>query len=172
MMTMRWLAITLAGAILVLGTIIASDSSASRVPPDDRALAEQASSDFGAGHYDAAAAKFQAIIDKHPDSLYAWSNLGVTRFQQGELDEAVRAFKHAVHLNPRDAFAQTDLGMCYFEQGKYSAAIPPLERAESLNPDNSNIHAVLAHCYAKVGRTDDARNELQAENLQQMDTYR
>lgn len=121
---------------------------------------------------DAAAARFQAILDKDPGSFSAWKHLGIIRLQQGCLDEACRAFKHAVKLNPRDPAMQLDLGICYFEQHKYSAAIPPFERAEKLNPGNSNVHAFLARCYDRISRHEDAENERQTENLQQMDTYR
>jgi Tfp pilus assembly protein PilF len=121
---------------------------------------------------EASAIKFQAIIDKNPDSFDAWKHLAIIRMQQGRLDEACRAFKHALKLNPRDAALQAGLGTCYFEQQKYSAAIPPLERAEKLNPGNSNVHAFLARCYEKTGRHEDAEKERQTENLQQMDTYR
>jgi predicted Zn-dependent protease len=121
---------------------------------------------------DAAVARYQSVIDKNPDSVYAWTQLGRVCLQQDRLDEACRAFKHAAKLNPRDAALQTDLGFCYFEQQKYSAAIPHLERAEKLNPGNSNVHACLARCYEKTGRHEDAEQERHTENLQQMDLFR
>ncbi len=136
-----------------------------------RAVAQKAVDDLKAQYFDAASADYKLILDRYPDSLYAWSNLGVVRFQQGHLDEAVRAFKHAVQLAPRDGFSLIDLGMCLFDQKKYSGAIPFFERAEKLNPANSNVHAMLAVCYERVGQSDDARREREIENVQQIKTY-
>jgi predicted Zn-dependent protease len=172
-MICRRIAAVLLAALFLTGGASASDlATHSRIPDDQRGVAQSAAGDFSAGRYDAAAAKFQSIIDKYPDCLYAWSNLGAVRLQQEHYGDACRALQHAVRLSPSDALIQTDLGMCYFEQQKYSAAIPPLERAEKLNPGNSNIHACLARCYEKADRHDDAKKERQTENLQQMDTFR
>jgi predicted Zn-dependent protease len=167
-----------ATALALVLALAAGHASASeysehpRLPDDMRDVAQKAVDDLKAGRYDAAAADYQVILDKYPDSLYAWSNLGVVRSQQDHLDEAVRAFRHAAHLQPNDALVQADLAMCLFEQQKYSDAIPPFERAEKLNPGNSNVHACLARCYEKVGRDDEAEKERQTENVLQMNTYR
>jgi predicted Zn-dependent protease len=144
----------------------------SPAPPDMRGVAEQAAIELKARHYDAAAAAYQRIIDRYPDSLFAWDNLGMVRYDQGETNAAIGAFKHAIHLDPKDDLAQMSLGVCLYEKREYSAAIPPFERAEKLRADNSNVHAFLAQCYAKVGREDDAHREMQIENVQQLDTYR
>jgi predicted Zn-dependent protease len=147
-------------------------SSQPRIPDDVRGLAQKGADDLRVQHFDAAASDYLAIIDKHPDSLYGWSNLGVVRSQQGKLDEAIHAFQHATRLSPNDAFSLTDLGLCLFDEKKYDAAIPPLERAERLNPGNSNLHALLARCYAQTGRDAEARQERQTENVQQIQMFR
>ncbi len=79
-------------------------STKPRVPEDMRDTAQAASDLFKMQRFDDAAAKYQEIIDKYPESLYAWSNLGVVRFQQGKLNEALRALQQAVKLSPSDAF--------------------------------------------------------------------
>ena len=151
----------------------ANDSSArSRLPADVQSIAKQADEDLSAQRYDAAAACYQRIIDQHPDSLYAWSNLGVVRSEQGHADEAVHAFRRALQISPRDVPSLVDLGMCFFDERNYDAAIPPFERAEKLMPGNANIHALLAQCYAQTGRDDEARQERQTENLQQIEMFR
>lgn len=158
--------VRLVACILAISRAAASDVEHARVPSDVRDLAHKADQALQAQHYEEAAAAYQAIADKHPDSLYAWSKLGVVRTQQDRLDDAVHAFKQAAKLDPNDCFAQSKLGECLFEQRKYSAAIRPLERAEQLNPDNSNTHAMLARCYQKVGRDDDAARESGTESQQ------
>jgi Flp pilus assembly protein TadD len=137
-----------------------------------RDLAQKGADDLRAQHFDAAASDYLAIIEKHPDSLYAWSNLGVVRYQEQHLGEAERAFRHATRLSPNDIFSLTDLGLCLFDEKKYDAAISPLERAEKLNPGNSNLHALLARCYEQTGRNDEARQERQTENVQQIEMFR
>lgn len=130
-------------------------------PSDSREIAKQASHDFSAGRLEAAASGYQTIVQRHPDCVEGWTNLGVVRSQQDDVDAAISAFKNAARLNAHDPVVQARLGLCFFEHRKYSAAIPPLERAEALNPENANVHACLARCYDKIGRRDDAVREMQ-----------
>jgi predicted Zn-dependent protease len=162
-------ALALAGVILPIIPVHAQESSP---PADMRGIAQEAAIALKARQYDTAAADYQRIIDRHPDSLFAWDNLGLDRYDQGRSNDAIAAFKHAIRLDPKDDFAQMSLGVCLYEKREYSAAIPPFERAEKLREDNSNVHAFLAQCYARVGREDDAHREMQIENVEQLDTYR
>ena len=163
---MRLAAFVLALIFVTVLAVASPLSDQPRLPDDMRAIAQKALRDLGAGRYEAAATGFQNIIDRHPDSLYGWTNLGIVRSNQGREEEAVAAFQHAAQLNPSDAFVLTDLGMSLCHQGKYRAAIRPFERAEKLNPENSNLHAYLAECYARAGRDDDAARERSVESQQ------
>ena len=152
-------------------TSSASYASQPNIPDDMRATAQQASDLFTMKRYDEAAAKYQTIIDKYPDSLYAWSNLGVVRFQQASspdntkdqqqefLGDAMKALQQAVKLSPTDAFSYSNLGIVYYQLGQYDPAIDALERAIVMNPNNAQSHNYLGCACSQKGWQERAEHE-------------
>jgi tetratricopeptide (TPR) repeat protein len=130
-----------------------------RLPDDMRDTAQQAADLFKMQRYDDAAAKYQEIIDKYPESLYAWSNLGVVRFQQGKLPEALKALQQAVKLSPTDAFSYSNLGIVYYQMNEYENAISALERALALDPTNAKSHNYLGCACSQKGWSEVAEKE-------------
>jgi tetratricopeptide (TPR) repeat protein len=134
-------------------------STKARLPDDMRDTAQQAADLFKMQRYDEAADKYQTIIEKYPDSLYAWSNLGVVRFQQGKLPEALKALQQAVKLSPTDAFSYSNLGIVYYQLGQYENAISALERALALDPSNAMSHNYLGCACSQKGWQEVAEKE-------------
>jgi tetratricopeptide (TPR) repeat protein len=134
-------------------------STKARLPDDMRDTAQQAADLFKMQRYDEAADKYQSIIEKYPDSLYAWSNLGVVRFQQGKLPEALKALQQAVKLSPTDAFSYSNLGIVYYQLGQYENAISALERALALDPSNAMSHNYLGCACSQKGWQEVAEKE-------------
>jgi Flp pilus assembly protein TadD len=130
-----------------------------RLPDDMRDTAQQAADLFKMQRYDDAAAKYQEIIEKYPESLYAWSNLGVVRFQQGKLTEALQALQQAVKLSPTDAFSYSNLGIVYYQMNQYEQAISALERALALDPTNAKSHNYLGCACSQKGWSEVAEKE-------------
>jgi Flp pilus assembly protein TadD len=130
-----------------------------RLPDDMREVAQEATDLFENKHYDEAAAKYQTIIDKYPESLYAWSNLGVVRSQQGKLQEAMKALQQAVKLSPNDAFSYRNLGIVYYQLGQNDAAIDALERSIALDPSNVYSHDYLGCACSQKGWEEVAEKE-------------
>jgi len=129
------------------------------LPDDMKDTAQQAADLFKAGRYDDASAKYQSIIDKYPESIYAWSNLGVVRFQQGHLPEALKALQQAVKISPSDAFSYRSLGIVYYQMSQYDNAIGALERAIALDPNNVWSHDYLGCACAQKGWQEVAEKE-------------
>ena len=134
-------------------------SSKPRLPDDMRDTAQQAADLFKMQRYDEAADKYQSIIEKYPDSLYAWSNLGVVRFQQKKLPEALKALQQAVKLSPTDAFSYSNLGIVYYQLGQFENAISALERALALDPTNAMSHNYLGCACSQKGWQEVAEKE-------------
>jgi Flp pilus assembly protein TadD len=154
--------ISLALTVALASTAWASDlSTQARLPADMRDRAQKAADEFKAGHFDAAADLYQSIINAHPDSLYAWSNLGVVRFQEGQLDDARDAFRHALTLNPKDELVLIDLGIVYYQLNLFPRAIQCLQTAVAINPGDASAHRFLSSAYDKDGKTQEAQVELQ-----------
>jgi tetratricopeptide (TPR) repeat protein len=134
-------------------------SAKARLPDDMRETAQQAIDYFKKHQFTEAAESYQKIIDKYPDCLYAWSNLGVTRFQQGNLDQAMAAFQKAVTLSPEDAFSWANLGVVFYQLKQYDDAISALKKAVMLNPNDARSHNYLGCCEAQVCDTEEAKKE-------------
>ncbi len=134
-------------------------STQARLPDDMRDTAEEAADLFKQQRYDDSAAKYQSIIDKYPESLYAWSNLGVVRFQQGKFNEALKALQQAVKLSPTDAFSYSNLGIVYYQLNQYENAIDALNSAKALDPNDAKTHNYLGCACSQKGWQEVAEKE-------------
>ncbi len=130
-----------------------------RLPDDMRETAQEAADLFKNQKYDDSAAKYQSIIDKYPESLYAWSNLGVVRFQQGKFDEALKALQQAVKLSPTDAFSYSNLGIVYYQLNQFENAIDALNAAKALDPNDPKTHNYLGCACSQKGWSEVAEKE-------------
>ncbi len=130
-----------------------------RLPDDMRETAQEAADLFKNQKYDASAAKYQSIIDKYPESLYAWSNLGVVRFQQGKFDDALKALQQAVKLSPTDAFSYSNLGIVYYQLNQFENAIDALNAAKALDPNDPKTHNYLGCACSQKGWQEVAEKE-------------
>jgi tetratricopeptide (TPR) repeat protein len=137
----------------------AAIATKARLPDDMRDVAQEASDLFKMKRYDEAAAKYQTIIDKYPECLYAWSNLGVVRFQQGDLDDALKALQQSVKLSPTDSFSYSNLGIVYYEMKQYENAIDALNAAKALDPNDAKIRNYLGCACSQKGWTQAAEKE-------------
>jgi Flp pilus assembly protein TadD len=134
-------------------------SSHPRLPADMRDTAQQAADLFKMQRYDEAAGKYQEIIDKYPECLYAWSNLGVVRFQQGDLNDALKALQQAVKISPGDSFSYSNLGIVYYQLNQYENAIQALNQAISLDPKDAKSHNYLGCAASQKGWQEAAEKE-------------
>jgi tetratricopeptide (TPR) repeat protein len=134
-------------------------STKARLPDDMRETAQDAADLFKNQKYDESAAKYQSIIEKYPESLYAWSNLGVVRFQQGKYDDALKALQQAVKLSPTDAFSYSNLGIVYYQLNQYENAIDALNSAKALDPNDAKTHNYLGCAESQKGWQEVAERE-------------
>jgi Flp pilus assembly protein TadD len=141
------------------GTDPTQYSTKARLPDDERDTAQEAADLFKNQRYDDSAAKYQSIIDKYPESLYAWSNLGVVRFQQGKFNEALKALQQAVKLSPTDAFSYSNLGIVYYQLNQYENAIAALNSAKALDPNDAKTHNYLGCAESQKGWQEEAEKE-------------
>ncbi len=135
-------------------------ASKPKVPDEMRPLAQQANDDFSQGKYDDAAAVYNKIIEHYPDSLYAWSNLGVVRFQQQRYPEAEKALLESIKLNPNDAFSYSILGIVYYQEGRFDDAIDKLTRASTLDPNDARTRNYLGIACSQKGWQEAAEKQL------------
>jgi tetratricopeptide (TPR) repeat protein len=159
MMRKTLLFITAACCLLVARATASDSLSHGKIPIGERENSVEAANDYYAGHYEEAAAIYQTMAENHSGSLFAWANLGVTRYQQGKLEAARDAFQHAINLDPKDAPSFAALGMTNYELGNYKDAMENLRTAVGLNPDDVLAHDYLAYAYDQLDMNDAAQAE-------------
>ncbi|MES2309597.1 MAG: tetratricopeptide repeat protein [Verrucomicrobiota bacterium] len=129
------------------------------VPEEVRSLAQEASDLFARKRYAEAAEKYKTMAERYPESLYAWSNLGVTRFQMQDLPGAEEALKQAIKLNPNDYFSHSSLGIVYYQMNRYDDAVQVLTKATTLEPNDARSHNFLGIACSQKGWQEAAEQE-------------
>ena len=129
------------------------------VPEEVRAVAQEASDLFARKRFAEAAEKYKEMADKYPESLYAWSNLGVTRFQMQDLPGAEEALKQAIKLNPNDYFSHSSLGIVYYQMNRYDDAVQVLTKATTLEPNDARSRNFLGIACSQKGWQEAAEQE-------------
>ena len=90
-----------------------------------------------------AATELKSFLDKYPDSLYAWSNLGVVRFQQGKLPEAKQSAEKLQRLDPFDPGIQIEVRQVSAETGaQVLRSLEDGKRAYVANSGSANVSII------------------------------
>ena len=130
-----------------------------RIPEEFKDTAAKATALYNEKKFDEAAAAYQEILNKYPQSIYALSNLGVVRFQQQKYPEAEKALREAVRVAPNDAFSHSVLGIVLVQQEKYDDAIQVLSRAVALDPNDAKTRNYLGISSSRKGLQEAAEQE-------------
>ncbi len=136
-----------------------SFSEKPRIPEEFKETAAKATSLYNEKKFDEAAAAYQEILDKYPQSIYALSNLGVVRFQQQKYPEAEKVLREAIRVAPNDAFSHSVLGIVLVQQEKYDDAIQVLSRAVALDPNDAKTRNYLGISSSRKGLQEAAEQE-------------
>lgn len=83
------------------------------------------------------------ILQKHPENLSGWINLGNMLMDSGRFSEAVSAYSKALELDPTNVDVRVDMATCYKESGKPLFAEQEYRKAIKLNPNHPNAHRNL-----------------------------
>ena len=130
-----------------------------RIPEEFKDTAAKATAFYNEKKFDEAAAAYQEILNKYPQSIYALSNLGVVRFQQQKYPEAEKALREAIRVAPNDAFSHSVLGIVLVQQEKYDDAIQVLSRAVALDPNDAKTRNYLGISSSRKGLQEAAEQE-------------
>lgn len=102
------------------------------------------------------------ILQKHPENLDGWINLGNMLMDSGRFSEAAQAYSKALELNPNNVDVRVDMATCYKESGKPLIAEEEYRKAIKLNPKHLNAHRNLGVLLATdLGRPADAIKEFE-----------
>jgi len=130
-----------------------------RIPDEFKDIAAKATALYNEKKFEEAAAAYQQILTKYPQSIYALSNLGVVRFQQQKYPDAEKVLREAIRVAPNDAFSHSVLGIALVQQEKYDDAIQVLSRAVALDPNDAKTRNYLGISSSHRGLQEAAEQE-------------
>jgi cytochrome c-type biogenesis protein CcmH/NrfG len=88
-------------------------------------------------------------IEKNPQDLSAWIDLGHQYFDANLPEEAIAAYETALGIQPENANVWTDLGVMYRRSGNPEKAVEAFDRAMAIDPSHEisrfNKGIVLFH---------------------------
>jgi len=97
-----------------------------------------------AGRAEEAVAAYRSMLDRTPDHVDGWINLGVTLHGLARWAEAATAWERARMLDPRRAETHKSLGMALERLGRLDDAETALRTAIAAEPDHPGAHLNLA----------------------------
>ncbi|MBI5395714.1 MAG: tetratricopeptide repeat protein [Verrucomicrobia bacterium] len=135
-------------------------AAGAKLPPDLKALVDEARELYNEKKLDAAAAKYRELLKRDPENLIGLSNLAVIRFQQERMEEAEHLLTRALTAAPEDAYSHSLMGIIHYRQHRNDEAIEALTKAVKLNPENAEAHNYLGIACWQKGWRSAAEQEL------------
>lgn len=109
---------------------------------------------FNQGRYAELEGHAQSLLNRYPESGFAWKILGTALGIQGK--SAVPALQKAAQFLPNDAETHYNLGLALQTLGQFDAAIASYRRALVLRPDDADAHSDLGNALQELGRHEAA----------------
>jgi tetratricopeptide (TPR) repeat protein len=119
------------------------------------------------GNYDGALGSFEQVVNKNPNRVEAWIQVGYCKVKQGKMNEAIRAYKQALRLRPNSVEAYNKLGDAYYYASNFGEAINAYRQAARLRPDLGEAFYNLGMTYLETGDRNAAL--AQSQLLQPLD---
>ena len=128
-------------------------SAVPELPSLDAAL-QQAVGLFNGGRHAELEDRMRVLIERFPESGFAWKVFGVSLQTQGK--DALPALRKAAELLPKDAAAHSNLGNALRELGQLAEALTSCRRALDIDPDYVMAHNNLGAALKDLGRSGEA----------------
>ena len=109
---------------------------------------------FNAGHFAELENETRLLLDRHPDSGFAWKVLGAALQMQGK--DSVAELRKATELLPDDADAHYNLGNALLMLGRLDEAEASYRRALQTSPDHVDAYYNLGNTLRNLGRLGEA----------------
>ncbi len=90
------------------------------------------------------------LVEKHPDSLEGWYNLGIALTEAGKLDEAEEAYDEALAIDNQVFEIWFNKGNVLYELGDFKKAKECYEKALELDTDDAEAWNNLGNTYSRL----------------------
>ncbi|PYU97554.1 MAG: hypothetical protein DMG26_21075, partial [Acidobacteria bacterium] len=136
-------------------------SNRSAGPPDLPVLLHSAEEALNRKDFATAATALKSVVERQPDLVPAWFNLGYAYSGLHQNDEAVKAYQKALELKPDLFEARLNLGILLVELNKSEAALEQLAKAVALQPKHSRAHLYYGRALSLVDQAAEAEKQFQ-----------
>ncbi len=119
------------------------------------------------GNYDGALDSFENAVNRNPNRVEAWIQVGYCKVKQGKNADGIRAYKQALRLRPNSVETYNKLGDAYYYAGNFDEALAAYKQAARLRPDQPEAYYNLGMTYLELG--DKAAALAQARLLEPLD---
>ena len=109
---------------------------------------------FNAGRHAELETRTRSLLERYPESGFAWKVLGAALQAQGK--DALSPMERARTLLPDDAEAHNNLGAVLKTHGQLDEAAASFRRALEIKPDYAEAHSNLGTVLQDFSRLDDA----------------
>ncbi|WP_293057088.1 tetratricopeptide repeat protein, partial [Okeania sp. SIO2B3] len=109
-----------------------------------------------AGRNEVAIQLLNQVINLHPNSSQAYSNLAKLMKKEGCLEEAIAHYQTAISLETNDSSNYSNLGNILKDEGRLEEAIAHYQKAISLEPNDSSNYSNLGNILKNEGRLEEA----------------
>jgi tetratricopeptide (TPR) repeat protein len=106
--------------------------------------------------YEEAAGEFREAIERQPDNVAAYVNLGGVLTQLGDVRGATEQFDKALQLDARNLTAHFNLAILSAKENNHAKAIEHLRVVLTENASDSGARMFLARELSKANRVDEA----------------
>ncbi|MFN2510946.1 MAG: trypsin-like peptidase domain-containing protein [Pyrinomonadaceae bacterium] len=103
------------------------------------------------GNYDHAVSYFEHAVNRNPNRVDAWIQVGYCKVKQGKNEEAIKAYQQALQLKPSSEDVLNKLGDAYYYAGRLPEAIQSYKEAARLHPERAEAFYNLALVYFENG---------------------
>lgn len=110
----------------------------------------------GMKKFDAALGEYRAALEKDPQYVAVWNNIGSLKLQQGKNAEAEEAFRRAIAINPTFAEGTYNLALLLASEKRPAEAIGQFERFLELEPDSIEARIELIPLYLETNQPSEA----------------
>jgi tetratricopeptide (TPR) repeat protein len=98
----------------------------------------------------------EKALEKAPDFVQGWLDLGQARHEQDRTDDALEAFSHAMRLEPDQSNARASAATTNAMAGRHDEALRLFDEALRRKPDHAGALAGRGHTLKTVGRQEEA----------------
>lgn len=122
------------------------------------------------GRADKAVEVLVSLVERYPEELPAWINLGVAYTHAGQPAKAKEVLLTAIEMDPNHFGAYLNLAAAEIDLGELLDAMTHVNQSIAAAPDIGRAYVVRAQIYTQMGRDEDAyRALLKAQSLDTTD---